>query len=1551
MRMTLTAHQRRTGRRTAALGSLVALALTTGLVAPAVAGTAPDDPLGAPSATAPQTTTDAPAPAAPDAADPEATPAEAPDPEGPAAEPAASEPAAPAPPASEPAASEPAAPAAAAPAAPSAADVAPLAAGDPTLSVTLTQATGTAPFDADDAPGHDSAADDDVVRTNDTVTYTVGVRYEGAAQTRPTITFALPQGEELVSLPPFCLDGSGVTPAQLPPPVVPVTATSWQDLPSQTVSCVVDGQDAGTSLDYRFVSKVRPEVPQGTALAPVTAAAASEQVTTPATSAPVSHRVSAAATFDVSKRRDSENEASGPFYQYYAACSFDTARPCAVLDFPLTLQGPAGGKGLSPLLSPVTVTEDLRPDSFFGAGTTSSAAWTAAGAGALEKYAPRLTVCANGPLNVWPGIPYSAGGSATQTDSVRSSGTITCPQPTLGTEVDITFTDADTTGYTVPTRAAGGGALPADLGIVLSTGVRVELPLDAVRDLGTPTDGTWALSWRNTYSDLQAQAIDGTPNQGEDPSNNSRSGGTKIETGFGFTKGFSGVSGAPGNTPTGPTGYTGWEFEGPPGSGVWHDGNTVVLPGQTVLSNVKVEQQLPPQTGTEFSYSNLACDVWDDTTLAMPVTFDYAGTTVTRVQLPSAGSPAWVSSWYQDGWRTSAADLPNLRIEYGYTSTPGSGADSSCDSGTWASTPGGVPGAQQVDGTWRGVNRVRFSFSSQAGATEPQFDVNFSIALRVLATAGPNGTLLPNWASIKRVPGVTDLAGVVADPAATSTSTYDPTDNSGGFGDRLILGQAAARIKKLVANPTTGEFTDTAVPQYTAGSQVRYRLNPSLTADVAASGTVQDVVVEDCLPPYQSFVSSVRESGAAISPAVVQQGAPAGSDLVCGPQETYLRWDLGPNPVGEVIDPIVYAVEISGTVRNAVYTNTTLVTSPGDPSPVAARQDTAQIQVVVPTGIKIAKTVDKNVVEVNGVGLTNPRSFVWSIDFANIDSPTEVSDVDVIDVLPADGLGGSAFQGDLVLDGVSVTAGDGIRVLYTAAPPGSLSVDPGDASNAAGGATVWCDAATGGAVVSGSGGAADCPAGLAEVTGLRLLRAGAFEPTDLMTVAVAMTPSGNAEGDVYANSTAGRVTGVTQPVGPAVRTVGVVASSIGDRVWLDLDGDGLQDDDEPGVPDVPVTLTGTDVDGNAVERSTVTGADGGYLFADLASGTYVVTFDPEWVRAQHYAFTLRQQGADPALDSDADVTTGASGEVALGVDTDRLDVDAGLVQPVGSLVVVKQLTGAGTALAGPSFVFDVVCTSRGAVVHSGELELVRDGDASELVSAPVTGLPVGAECVVTETSTGGADEAPAPVTVTIVENEEGNTVRAVVVNTFSAGTISVAKVLDGPFADHPDVVDREFTLLVTCQVEVTVDGQPQPGTLVSQEVRLRGGQSVTLLDANGDAVLLPRGATCFLEETDAGGADAVTIEHGTLATGVVVTGSPEDLQQLVVTAVNTFTTDPTPPAPPAATPTPAPAAPSAGGPLALTGADVLGLVGVAAMLLAGGGAALAVRRRREAAAD
>lgn len=93
---------------------------------------------------------------------------------------------------------------------------------------------------------------------------------------------------------------------------------------------------------------------------------------------------------------------------------------------------------------------------------------------------------------------------------------------------------------------------------------------------------------------------------------------------------------------------------------------------------------------------------------------------------------------------------------------------------------------------------------------------------------------------------------------------------------------------------------------------------------------------------------------------------------------------------------------------------------------------------------------------------------------------------------------------------------------------------------------------------------------------------------------------------------------------------------MGDFVWEDLDGNGLQDVGEPGMSNVTVVL----FDGmtNAVATN-VTDGMGGYLFTNLPPDRYRVTFDPGTLPVGS-VFTFEDVGIDEAVDSDPDRATG-----------------------------------------------------------------------------------------------------------------------------------------------------------------------------------------------------------------------------------------------------------------------------------------------------------------------
>ncbi|HWU99195.1 MAG TPA: SdrD B-like domain-containing protein [Oxalicibacterium sp.] len=65
--------------------------------------------------------------------------------------------------------------------------------------------------------------------------------------------------------------------------------------------------------------------------------------------------------------------------------------------------------------------------------------------------------------------------------------------------------------------------------------------------------------------------------------------------------------------------------------------------------------------------------------------------------------------------------------------------------------------------------------------------------------------------------------------------------------------------------------------------------------------------------------------------------------------------------------------------------------------------------------------------------------------------------------------------------------------------------------------------------------------------------------------------------------------------------------TISGQVFLDFDDSGAVNGNDHGIGGQTINLTGTDISGNAVSKTTTTAADGSYSFVDLPEGTYTVT--------------------------------------------------------------------------------------------------------------------------------------------------------------------------------------------------------------------------------------------------------------------------------------------------------------------------------------------------------
>lgn len=120
-------------------------------------------------------------------------------------------------------------------------------------------------------------------------------------------------------------------------------------------------------------------------------------------------------------------------------------------------------------------------------------------------------------------------------------------------------------------------------------------------------------------------------------------------------------------------------------------------------------------------------------------------------------------------------------------------------------------------------------------------------------------------------------------------------------------------------------------------------------------------------------------------------------------------------------------------------------------------------------------------------------------------------------------------------------------------------------------------------------------------------------------------------------------------------------ASIGDLVWADINGNGIRDGADTGVPNIGVRLLDADAS-NAELATTVSDGSGLYLFDQLAPGNYVIGFVPP----AGYKLTLQDQVGTEETDSDPDPITGETAAIAIAAGDNVVDIDAGVIIDYGT---------------------------------------------------------------------------------------------------------------------------------------------------------------------------------------------------------------------------------------------------------------------------------------------
>jgi uncharacterized repeat protein (TIGR01451 family) len=179
-----------------------------------------------------------------------------------------------------------------------------------------------------------------------------------------------------------------------------------------------------------------------------------------------------------------------------------------------------------------------------------------------------------------------------------------------------------------------------------------------------------------------------------------------------------------------------------------------------------------------------------------------------------------------------------------------------------------------------------------------------------------------------------------------------------------------------------------------------------------------------------------------------------------------------------------------------------------------------------------------------------------------------------------------------------------------------------------------------------------------------------------------------------------------------------VSCAIGNFVWDDSNGNGIQDSGESGHQGISVHLLNGS---GALVDVLLTGSNGEYLFTGLIPGDYQVQF----VLPTNNSFTLQNNGGNDSVDSDPASTGLVS--VTLGASESNTTIDAGLV---GAGIHLEKATNGSDAdtAPGPSLEIGVPVSWTYEVSNTGSVPLTAvavTDNKGVTVTCPKTTLAAG----------------------------------------------------------------------------------------------------------------------------------------------------------------------------------------------------------------------------------
>ncbi len=1133
---------------------------------------------------------------------------------------------------------------------------------------------GRAPFSpaGESGRGEDDGPNNGRVRAGDAITYSVEVGLNDPTTATvaryPVIVTSstLPVGFTFASLPAAC---SG--------------PDSELRNDNRVLVCDLGSRATGSAAGFNAVVRVDDTVPEGKSILPYFRATSTGFTDVATDVPPLVTATSASPGFDLVKNKVTSgiyravNGQSG--YQFDWSYAIRRSRLI----------------GMEPLESTVSFIEDV------------------------EDIAPgaRLIGCKNSNSS-FTSLPRTNNPSSNITTypnaTIRQNGTVTCSTGEGAQTVTISGVDWSPTRY--PTQTLGGSAIPISEGYVHVGTLEVWIPVGAFTDVYvTSRNKLSALHGRAAVTrcldgdSLQPNDVgydDAIPQRNYDPtcSGSYREPGVGLDASEALASGSTADDGSQNHwsatlyqplgarfqkydaawkmpassVPNGVVGYSGLSRFGSPVGSDWRTGDGYIGRETTYFSR-------PNFTGigiTDFDAGVILCTTIDNNVVEvepLPGQSErgaWVDTGSTSAIVAAAASAGWVVEYGVGGANGSLNDNDTYdgRPTWGSRDAQRRGTCADDDSPVWTQSLSS-PELAEFGGRWS-VTKIRFR-TTRTWTTDDQEiagTIRPTVFLRVRSAAAV-GAVAPNYVNAY-VPDV-GWQWLLA--------TYNATTASGDRGDRITVTGTRVRIAKSVdiTNVNAG-----------SGTPVNYTLQPTITAtDLENDQTSHQVTVVDTLPDGVRYV--------------VGSGSPSPDKVTVNADgTTTIKWSLGDLAANEAHGAITYQGIVDEDVPTGTYVNRAVISSyfPGtnqiaanleDVSNETLRSSTASINVTNSSSFAIVKRTLTPRVEVG-------EQFSFDVSAVNLGATTFPSTT-FIDWLPATTeprVAKSSFHGGVRLvsvtnnPGNAIAGGDlasGIVVEYTNFDPNAASF-PDDADpSTINGSIGWC--------TTPGAGTTNCPATFGDTTAIRVSTT-TFAPNQRIRIRMLFEPtqgpSGslgitNRQGDVYTNNAVLRRQGTGIVLQSNLASVEVGASTLGDYVWRDSDGDGIQSDNESPISGLRVRLyavnpftndrTEVEVGPDGILGSSddaaggiVTDSNGRYLFTNLPHGRYAVRFDtPSRTRA-----TRQSVGDDRTVDSDIDID-GWSVATNLGVDTDYLHIDAGF-EPLAHVTSTSTTAVTGNVL-------------------------------------------------------------------------------------------------------------------------------------------------------------------------------------------------------------------------------------------------------------------------------